>query len=333
MFNWFKTAWQDFRIDLAYPAFENKCLHRHLEDAKSQYSTTSLEQQRLQLQSNINDRVILRYGEKIRNFSDRISSIDYEITSYRTKLSYLDRNYKQELDPLYESLNVLKKQKMEQIDEIKRIRSQKNIAYEDLDDAYRSLERAQEDVDSWYAKSERSAWLFGNKGRELPKHSFFGQSFGDLDSAKMDREIAGSEIGSARHEVSVLKAEIRNCQSEIDTKKTQMASTFEKINHIKVDRNRMYELKQQGWSRSRLVKLITNEIAKKQPLEDEHSRLKSLKEDFVLRANRLLGVDLISHKISLVYRQKEEFIALFEDEASVKKRKEEHRDLWMANRP
>jgi hypothetical protein len=48
------------------------------------------------------------------------------------------------------------------------------------------------------AFEERTPWLFGNRGKKLPDHTLFGQSFGDLDGYTADRERACAEIGSCK---------------------------------------------------------------------------------------------------------------------------------------
>jgi hypothetical protein len=51
-------------------------------------------------------------------------------------------------------------------------------------------------IKSWHNKSERTPWLLGYGGKRIQNHSMFGQSFGDLDFYKSDRDKAYYHVES-----------------------------------------------------------------------------------------------------------------------------------------
>jgi hypothetical protein len=85
------------------------------------------------------------------------------------------------------------------------MKAERSATHDDLQEAYGDLEDAKGDVDRWYAKSERTPWLFGNGGKKLPKYSLFGQSHGDLSSAKYRRGEAVSYVGDSKRRIADIK--------------------------------------------------------------------------------------------------------------------------------
>lgn len=58
-------------------------------------------------------------------------------------------------------------------------------------------------LDAWYARAEGN-WL-GNGGRELPRHSFFGQDLADRDFHKSERDNAAQAIDRYKEQRAMME--------------------------------------------------------------------------------------------------------------------------------
>ncbi len=136
--------------------------------------------------------------------------------------------------------------------QVQDMKSSISSAYSEKKEAYDSLNYYSGQIDSWYAKSERTPWLFGNGGKKIPKHSFFGQSHGDLSSYKSSRNSAYYDAQSAKSKISQLKNRRQSYYDEINRISNEIGYLINKINHAKSDRNHWYELKKQGYTQKKL---------------------------------------------------------------------------------
>ena len=175
------------------------------------------------------------------------------------KLALFRRNYKQELDQLHSRKNELLSRKRTRLDEKESVRESWNDAFKAKEEAYQYLKLYKDQVDSWYAKSSRSRWLFGNAGKRFSRHSLFSQSHGDLESYKIKRDHAYRTVCEIKAEIGELKANERSLYEEIGRIKLEIRELSSQIAKVKQDRSEFNGLQAAGYSKRRL-ELELNEL-------------------------------------------------------------------------
>lgn len=190
MFNWVKRKFAEFQFELAFKRHEREQRDNHRLEAERRFGAVGLRGEIESLSKTIEMEAVQRFSEELRAVEFKIDACADDLRRLRAHLALFERDYRMELAALYETLNQIK-QKISDL-------------YDDKEDAFERKDCAKASIDAWYAKSDRS--FFGNKGKELPRHSLFGQSFGDLESYKADRDDASEEIVSCAEEIAELKA-------------------------------------------------------------------------------------------------------------------------------
>lgn len=308
MFDWLKkqvdgivqTA-QEMRINASFAAYEREQRELHIESAKQRFSVSALE-------AELSDVMRPAWNEANERFVAPISAIRSQISSASTQagtlaqqLTVFDRNYKEELDPLYS--------------ELEEIKAQRSVVQENKSAAHGRLERAKDDIQSWHNKSSRTPWLFGNGGKKLPNHSIFGQSFGDLDGYKSDRSSAVQDL--------------ERCGREIDRLKDRADSVKQKIGSVKNARQQMFDLKKQGLHPTKIKRTIGTLGERVRTLSTSISRLEREQAQFLEQARHDLGAVALEAKIKDRNAMKEKFIASFDDVTAKESRRRAHRELWL----
>jgi hypothetical protein len=239
------------------------------------------------------------------------------------------RNYKVELEKSYEKKNSLFADKGEIYRKIDELRGVRLDAFKRKNEAYVTLNYYQDCIDSWYSKSERTTWLFGNAGKKLPKHSIFGQSFGDLDSDKYHRDEAYSHVQACKEEIEEVNGKIGALIERIGETKRNISSLINDIKKIKEDRNCMFELKKEGNSKAQLQ----NELRNLQFILNQDQRKlrehESKRSEFVVAKKHQYGVIELENKIKFMQTGKDEFIKEFHLEENHIQRIAAHRTLWL----
>lgn len=128
-------------------------------------------------------------------------------------------------------------------------------AFSDKSSAYSDLASAKSEVNSWHSRSKRS--FFGNAGKPLPKHSLFGQSFGDLDAAKARRSSAVSDIADSKREIGRLKNAQRECYDRIQDIKEEIGRSMQRERAIQSKIREQSNLFQAGYTVKGLKKDIS----------------------------------------------------------------------------
>jgi hypothetical protein len=171
-------------------------------------------------------------------------------------------------------------------------------------------------LDSWFSRAEGN-W-FGNGGKKLPKHAFFGQDLSDRDHYKARRDSAARGVGR-------YKAERSSVAHSLDAARAAVKS-------IKEDRQKMFELKKEGFNRRIVTSTINNGINDLCTIGEEIARLENVRDEFVHQSKTSLGVYTLETEIDRLRRAKESHIKAFDNEASVHERKAKHRALWLDER-
>ncbi|MTW22733.1 hypothetical protein [Allochromatium palmeri] len=194
-------------------------------------------------------------------------------------------------------------------------------AFEDKKEAYDELNHCKEAIDSWYEKSDRTPWLFGNAGKELPKHSLFGQSFGDLESYKSDRDDAYNDIQDVKNRIANLKQEQHDLFREIEEIKNQ-------IDQVKSDRSNMYNLKKQ-YNKKDLKDQLDNLQFSIDELSSQVREILKNKEDYIYQEKIKCDFSKLEENINEIKKEKIQYIKSFDFEENKQKRKKMHREIWL----
>jgi hypothetical protein len=302
MFNWLIKKTQNIRIDFAYPAYEATAKAAYVALANSRFSTKELAAEIESLMTIPRQEAFTLYQAPITKLSLSISTMSGELSDCRVNLSFFSRSYKDELDPLYALIDQFK--------------VERKVLYSDKDDAYEDLNKAKKEIESWHSRSQRT-YFFGNGGKELPRHSLFGQSFGDLDAYKADRAEASEEIQS--------------CNCEIGRLKGQMTTACTQINSIKVDRQHMYDLRKQGLNAGNLKKTLLETERQIGRLQADLKQLEAQRVSFFEAARYRLGVVAREAEIARIVLLKNNFLSIFEEPQAKSARKLAHRIAWLRN--
>ena len=332
MFEKIKSFFHDIRINLDYPKYERQCRLEHEEQAERAYSTNQLDAERRTLQSKIETQANSKFGSIIKTKREEINRAQSIKKEKEITLSYFTRYYKKELDELYENKDYLFSKKSSIYETKGELSSAISEAFEEKNKAYEELNYYKSQIDSWYAKSDRTPWLFGNSGKELPKHSLFGQSFGDLDSYKYDRDSAYDDVKEAKNRIGDLKQEQHALNSEIAEIKQEIGELFNEINQVKKDRSIMYELKKAGHNERDLQRELDGINITIQKTNIELTSSESQKREYIALEKQKYGVIEIESKIKGIKLKKKQFINSFDLEENQQKRKSVHREIWLKER-
>jgi hypothetical protein len=320
---------QKVRIDNDFPRYEKKCRVEHTRIAESRFVTQDLENERLSILEKIQTEVVANFKgtqDKLKIEKNNVASV---ITQKKKILQVFIRNYSQELDYLYTEKKSLYGQKENLHAEKSELNAVLTEAFESKNCASKELTYYKDRISAWYNKSDRHAIFLGNRGRELPKHSFFGQSMGDLDSYKYKRDKAYNDMQESRNEISRIKDSIQDLNESIYNITQKTKSITEKINTVKSDRTKMFELKKDGYSKGRLeneiVKLQLSMNKKINELEEHDAKC----NEFIISAKYKYGVIVLEDKIKEIAVKKAEFLKEFDHKENHALRIKAHHNLWL----
>jgi len=332
MFESIKNYFRDIRINLSFPQYESKCRDEHKQLAKKRFSTEQLDDEKNKLLVIIESEANAKYDSSIREKEEEKQC--HQVIAHDTEslLSFFVRFYKQELDDLYIKKDDLTSKKTRLYEKKNEIRDFLSEAFEEKDKAYSELNYYKDNIDSWYAKSDRTPWLFGNSRKKLPKHSLFGQSFGDLDSDKSNRDSAYDDVKEAKNQIGNLKHEQHELSVNMGKIKNEIGEIFNQINQVKKDRSKMYEFKKAGHNKRDLQNKLNSKLAKITQLTSEISEIETTKKEFITMERHRRGVIDLKSKISEIMQKRNQFLNNFNLEENQQERKRQHREAWLRQR-
>ena len=203
-----------------------------------------------------------------------------KIRAYEQLLRKLELDFRAQLYEAEVEKERLLSEKNQCYRNLEDLKEQLERAYSEKQSAYDDLESAKSDVSSWHAKSKRS--FFGNAGKPLPKHSLFGQSFGDLDSAKGRRSQAVSDIASSKRDIGRLKQERNECYGRIKAVKLEIGEVLQQIRSLESNLKDQAKLFEAGYTVSGLQGDISFLESELMSFESEIEALASRKCSIVL---------------------------------------------------
>ncbi len=323
---------QDVRIDADFPRYEFEQHGAHELVASRRFDTSQLEREidAIRLAAEAEGRAA--YAARICQSESSIDALRPAITRLRTQLEVLTRNYRQELDLLYEEKMNLLKAKQALFEQMKALQKERSEAQEELSAVYDDLKTVKSLIDSWYAKSERTPWLFGNGGERLPNRSLFGQSFGDLDGYKADRMRACEEVGTCKAAVAEVAGRQKTNKSLLDGNKADLNRVFESIKTVKEARQRMFDIKDQGVRHHRVEAELSTWLQQEADLQNDLIRLTSAKVELVEQQAFRLGIEERKQTMAELRKKRTDFLAAFDDPGNRTERQRTHRDAWLKGR-
>ncbi len=330
MFKAIKTFIQNARVNFDYPRYERELRKDHLAQAELRFDSSELNREASQIRSQATIAGEQKFSGDINPLRCQVSAIETELQKNQQLLLVFERDYKTELDDLYARKNHLLEQKNALIEESKSIKADRTEAHDDLKDAYEDLEDAKGDVGRWYSKSERNPLLFGNGGKKLPRHSIFGQSHGDLSAAKSRRGQAVGDIGSGKRRLASIKAKQAENRQDIEKNFADVGEVKELITKVKADRQRMYDLKAEGFDPTVLRNAIQSSQSSLAELKRRLQVLEDRQRALVVETQARLGLGEKEAAILALQKSKAKFIDDFDSETSQATRRDEHRKQWVA---
>lgn len=323
---------QDVRIDADFPRCEAEQRAAHESAASRRFDTSQLEREINKIRRAAEGEGQAAFGAQIEHFQASLEAILSAIGRLRFHLEVFTRDYRQELDQLYEEKASLLDAKRVLVEEMKALQKQRSDAQHELSEAYGDLQAAKSSIERWYAKSERTPWLFGNGGKRLPKRSLFGQSFGDLEGYKADRSRACDAIGSCKEVVAEIAAKQQANRSLRDENRNALNRVFASIRAVKEARQRMFDLKDQGVRRHRVEADLSETLQREAAIRSELDRLTSAKAELVEQQSRRMGLEERRLALADLNQQRARFLAAFDDPELQAARKRAHRQWWLKSR-
>ena len=332
MFDRIKSFFREVRIDLDFPRYERQHRDEHERHAQRRFSTEQLNIEKGKLLKTIESEAGSKFNASIHEKEKNKKQHEEVARETEYLLSFFLRDYKKELNDLYAEKEVLSSKKKVLYDDLSEIKDSLSEAFDEKSSAYSALNDYKDRIDSWYAKSDRTPWLFGNAAKKLPKHSLFGQSFGDLDSYKYHRDSAYEDVQAAKSKINNLKKEQHDLHRSIEQVKEEIGDLFSQINQVKKDRSKMYELKKSGHQRKELQKkldVLRNIISS---LAGEIENFLQSKKEFITQEKHRLGVVELEAKIRKIEAEKDQFLKSFDSDENKQNRKRAHREIWLKQR-
>jgi|GEM_PF-1608393 len=329
MFEGIKSFICETRIKFDYPRFESEQMTAHQAEADRRFDIGQLQREVAQIKAHAVRAGDQQFCDAISRLRKQLAVFECDLQQRQEQLAIFDRNYKSELEDLYAQKKLLFQSKEGLLAKSKLLRDERSKANQELDEACENLGEAKNDVYRWYAKSERTPWLFGNSGKKLPQHSMFGQSFGDLDAAKSRRGDAVDAIGDCKRRIMCIKGSQSANKAELDRNYNEISQVFKNIAAVKAARQHMFDLKKMGVQPGELRRIIRQLSSSKAGLEEEililETRRSSLVEETAIR----MGVMEREASIADLFARKEQFLDAFQLDQSKSARQARHRRQWM----
>ena len=332
IFDRIKNYIQELRISADFKQQQMLSWEKHKQIADERFSTAKLAKEISDLLARIESDAALDFDDNISGHETLLIANKFERSRKKETLAMLTRNFKARLDALYDSKQALLDEKRGLVAERDSLRKSLKQAFLEKDKAYCELNSAKEDIAHWYRKSERTPWLFGNGGKELPKHSLFGQSFGDLEGYKNCRDSASEDVREAKETIGRIKAQQKKLSDQIHRIAERVGDVINEISQTKTERSRMYALKKSGVTVDSLNVAIGTLNSAIRRAELDIIKLKDDRLEHVEQGKIFMGVRAKEEEIESIEEQKKMFLAEFDTPESTARRAEAHRKAWFWSR-
>jgi hypothetical protein len=325
-------AWQDLRIEADFPRFDREARRTHGELAEQRFSTSAIDRELQRLRSKIDQECRNRFDSRRQNMVEERAAIKTAISECVETQEYLTRDYKAEFIALAHQKSGLIANKKALHFKLPMQREAVNRAYERKSSAQASLDYHAREVRSWYAKSRRTPWLFGNGGRKLPSHCLFGQSFGDLDAAKRGRDGAYKDIQAIKAEILREKEIVSGYQREIDEAQNELDKIFDRMEKVRSAQQHAITLRREGNTTRKIAARLNDLQAQASAAAANIAALEREERSFRDLRVANLGLPALEATRSAIRTERAAFLANFETDAERTKRIQLHRTSWLSQR-
>lgn len=332
MFEGLRRRILDFRVGLAFPHVEKLAMAAHLIEAERRFESSHLHVQVGTIKNRAAEAAREKFNEKTKSLERELAELEPQRNLLRRQLVILTRDYRSEIDGLHKNKDTLIAQQQVLGRLMEDLQRERASAQENLSDAYAHLQQVKDEISSWHNESKRSPWLLGNKRQKLPKHAFFGQSFGDLDELKADRDRAAHAIGECRAVNDKIEGRKKGVWEERQKMKSAVAGVFAQIEAVKMTRSQMFELRTKGLQAPKLEDEITQLAVLDSGVRASLSKIERESKKFVEAMELDLGIRDREAEICAIARAKDKFLSEFHSERSRAARRLEHRDQWLGAR-
>lgn len=295
---------RDIRIWFSFLGYNGRARAAWKVEADRIFSTSELESDLRSRRAKLESESRRMWGDEIWRLESEVQDSAGELRRLEDDLGLFRRDYRSELDAAYRRHNETK--------------HEQQLCKEELSQAHEALNEARQGIQSWHNKSARTPWLFGNAGRPLPKHSLFGQSFGDLDELKSDRASAVDAIRNAS-------------DRRVDLNRSFQES-WASIREIKADRQRMFDLRKSGRNASFLARRIAEVHEFAETSRQRAVQLRAMREAWETCERKSRGIEATEAKIREIKRSRQEYLARFDSDGELAKRKARHLAGWLRER-
>lgn len=323
---------QDVRIDADFARYEQEQRQAHEAIANRRFDVSQLEREINAILRQAEAAGCAAYSARIGQSQSFIYAIRPEIKRLREQLDILNRDYRRELDELHEEKATLLAARQVLVEQMKSLQKERSDAQDELSEAFEDLEEAKSSIDSWYAKSERTPWLFGNGGNKLPKRSLFGQSFGDLDRYKSDRARACDDIAACKATVARVAGRQKTNWTHREENKAKLGRVFESIRAVKAARQRMFDLREQGVRRHRVEAELADRVRQEACLQEDLHHQEIAMSELVEQQTIRLGIEERRRAAAELREKRSLYLLDFDAPAQRVARQQAHRDWWLAGR-
>lgn len=330
MFKRIRSYFRDIRIYADFKRYEKSEFSEHENEANRRFNDSSEKSEIESINRKVKEESDSRFDQSIAGWKAKIQDIEGDLSALTGMLQVFTRAYSEEISSLHDQKSTLYERKKPLYDEMDDLKARLSVKHDAKSRAYDALSSAKSSIDSWYSKSQRG--FFGNAGRELPRHSLFGQSFGDLDYYKGQRDQAGNQIQDLNSSISRLKGERSSTYHQIVRLNSDIEIVKADIQKAKDDRRKMYDLMREGHTRHKLqldVKLLSGKQA---DAKEELYKLQRKREIYEGDQEEKYGLSDIVKKSEELERLRAAFLRNFNTPSKVEERKRVHRKKWLAER-
>jgi len=323
---------QEARISLSFKRQEANSWARHQQTAGVRFTTDKLTREITELLTAIESSAAHRFDAEISSHSAYLVGKQAEQECEHTKLALFTYSYKSKLDELYDSKQVLLNDKRDLFAERDSLSEPLTEAFADKQTAYSELNSAKERVDDWHRKSKRTPWLLGNGGNKMPKHSLFGQSFGDLEAYKSHRDSAFQDVNEAKNTIRRIKDSQKSISNRIRGISEKIGDVMSEIGNTKAQRSYMYALKDTGVTVNSIKTVIDRLNVDIRNAKLSISQLKDDRLAHIMQSRIAMGVVEREEEVERIETQKRQFLAEFDRPESKLQRATVHREAWLKER-
>jgi len=328
MIKWFKDIVDYFRIKIDFVKDDRLARKVYFAEAEITFDTAPLQVKVTELLKPIHEKGDKLFIQPMNKLSIEIEILSRKVAFEKTRLSYFQRDYKNELDQLYLKKDCLYSHLEEIQTSQMESKEQKQSLYNDVDDITCELNDVRKQLDAWYGKAERH-WVFlGNSRKKLPQNAWFGQDISERDNLKEIRDALYSQRNSVFAEIDIAKSRLTELQREWKSTQEAIQQVKKNIANCKQDRQHRFKLKEDGHTQNSLTKRVSRLCTELSLPTANRATMKKRFENYLLEAKQNAGVFILENRINEMEENLRNHLLVFDTRDAKTKRRELHRANW-----